>query len=109
VAPLFEQRCKALEMRIEQRRAVREATAKQGLPRLFMLEEEYMLRLDEAELEFTRRLAAEIGAGELDGQDEWASWFQAGATGHPFPLPGDNPGDEDRHEHHHDASRGDER
>jgi DNA-binding PadR family transcriptional regulator len=76
--PLLEQRCEALELRIEQNRALHDAAMKRGLPRLFILEDEYVQGLLETELDFTRRLAADIRSGDLAGLDEWQSWYQDG-------------------------------
>jgi DNA-binding PadR family transcriptional regulator len=74
VVPLLEQRCLAIEMRIEQSRAIHEAALKRGLPRLFFIEDEYIQALAEAELEFTRRLVADLRSGDLDGLDAWRRW-----------------------------------
>lgn len=77
---LLRQRCDALEVRLEQERAVREAMAKRGLPRLFALEGEYQSALLEAELEFTRALVADIESGALTGLDEWRGWHETTDT-----------------------------
>jgi DNA-binding PadR family transcriptional regulator len=76
VIPLLDQRCIALEMRLEQSRALHDAAVKRGLPRLFFVEDEYMNALNEAELAFTQRLVDDIRTGELDGLAEWQRWHQ---------------------------------
>jgi hypothetical protein len=88
--PLLEQRCLALEMRIEQNRALHETAVKRGLPRLFVIEDEYMQALLDAELTFTRQLVADIRSGDLSGLDEWQSWHDSGGQQAPaftFPVP----------------------
>jgi DNA-binding PadR family transcriptional regulator len=89
-APLLRQRCDALEVRLDQMEGVHEGAAKRGLPRLFMVEDEYLLALLRAELDFTRTLADDIEAGTIGGLDEWRSWYAAGADAPPSP---DTPGD----------------
>jgi DNA-binding PadR family transcriptional regulator len=74
VLPLLEQRCIAIEMRIEQARALHEAALKRGLPRLFFIEDEYIQALAETELAFTRKLIADMRSGDLDGLDAWRQW-----------------------------------
>ena len=73
--PLLRQRCDALEVRIDQLEAVHEGVAKRGLPRLFVIESEYVLALTRAELDFTRLLADDIEAGTIAGLDDWRSWY----------------------------------
>ena len=85
VMPLLEQRCLALELRIEQSRALNEAAIKRGLPRLFFIEDEYVNALVETELEFTRRLLADIRSGDLDGLAQWQQWHDALQSGGPPP------------------------
>jgi DNA-binding PadR family transcriptional regulator len=76
--PLLRQRCQALEARLDQMDAARGTAEKQGLPRLFVIENEYQAALAQTELEFTRRLVADIESGELTGLDEWRSWYEPG-------------------------------
>lgn len=92
VVPLLEQRCLALELRIEQSRALHDAAVKRGLPRLFVIEDEYVQALAEADLTFARRLLDDMRAGDLEGLAEWREWHDAG--GPPFPdvtFPGAGP------------------
>jgi DNA-binding PadR family transcriptional regulator len=99
---LLRQRCDAIEMSLEQSQAVHAAMEKRGLPRLFSLESEYMVAVQQAELEFTRLLVADIESGELSGLDVWRRWHDGGPGWSP---PGDDdPGDDDRG----DDDRGDD-
>ena len=45
-----------------------------GLPRLFVIEGEYMLALGEAELEYVRGLVTDIEEGTLEGLDAWRTF-----------------------------------
>jgi len=83
VVPLLRQRCDTLDMKLDQREAVREGMAKRGLPRLFALEDEYQEALLRAELEFTRLLVADIEAGTIEGLDMWRSWHTPAADAPP--------------------------
>ena len=75
---LLRQRCDAIEMSLEQSQAVHVAMEKRGLPRLFALESEYMVALQQADLEFTRLLIADIESGQLSGLEEWRQWHEGG-------------------------------
>jgi DNA-binding PadR family transcriptional regulator len=77
-AHLLEQRCTRLETEIVQARAVGDMLAVRSLPRLFLIEGEYRLRLKEAELEWVRALAADIAGGTLQGIEEWRRFHQEG-------------------------------
>jgi DNA-binding PadR family transcriptional regulator len=93
VVPLLDQRCLALEMRIEQSRAVNETAMKRGLPAIFFIEDDYVRRLLEAELDFTRQLADDIRTGAIDGIADWEAWHAGGGgawsevTGTPRAAP----------------------
>jgi DNA-binding PadR family transcriptional regulator len=71
VVALLEQRCQALELRAAQSQSVRELLAKRSFPRLFTIEAEYRWALEAAELDWTRRLIADIRSGSLDGLELW--------------------------------------
>jgi len=73
--PLLRQRCDALDLRLDQLEAAGEGAEKRGIPRLFMVENDYQIALLRTEVEFTRQLVAEIESGEMDGLDEWRSWY----------------------------------
>ena len=49
-----------------------------GLPRLFSVEGQFRIALLEAELDFARRLAADIESGALDGTDWWRAVHRGG-------------------------------
>jgi DNA-binding PadR family transcriptional regulator len=78
VPALLVQRCEALEIQVDQARAVLDAMAKRGLARLFAIESEYQIAITEAELAFTRALVDDIESGTLSGLDQWRSWHEGG-------------------------------
>jgi DNA-binding PadR family transcriptional regulator len=80
VAAMLTQRIKTLEMRLVQRRAVMKSATDDGLPRLFLLEDEYQACLLEAELEFVRRLIKDIESGELVGVEMWRAFHTPNET-----------------------------
>jgi DNA-binding PadR family transcriptional regulator len=94
VIPLLHERCQSIEWSIEQRRATHEALQKRGLPRAFWVESEYVAALAQAELDFTRRLVADLESGDMEGIEEWRSWHAGG----PPPSAGgaDDKGGQDR-------------
>ena len=71
-------RCTRLEGELGRRRAVRDEIDRHGVPRLFVVEFEYMTALVEAELAWTRGLVADIESGALQGMEMWRG-FHAGA------------------------------
>jgi DNA-binding PadR family transcriptional regulator len=73
VAELLDERALRLEFELAQAAAARELVAKQGLPRLFWIEDEFRMRLREAELSYVRELIDAIRSGTLDGLDWWRS------------------------------------
>jgi DNA-binding PadR family transcriptional regulator len=83
VPELLRQRCAALEIAIEQIEAAIDSSLKRGLPRLFIVEEDYKVALMRRELEFTRDLADEIDAGTLAGLEMWHSWYEDAAAPSP--------------------------
>jgi DNA-binding PadR family transcriptional regulator len=64
---LLEQRCERLETDIAQAHAVGAMLAERKLPRLFLIESEYRLRLKQAELDWVRALVADVKEGTLQG------------------------------------------
>jgi hypothetical protein len=81
VGPLLDERAERLEYELVQGDAIHDLAEKQGVPRLFLVEYEYRRAMRVAELEWVRRLAAEINAGVLPGVAEWRA-FHDGAD--PF-------------------------
>jgi DNA-binding PadR family transcriptional regulator len=57
--------------------AQRHALSVEGLPRLYLLEHDYVTALLEAEVAFVARLIRDIELGELDGIDEWRAFHRA--------------------------------
>jgi DNA-binding PadR family transcriptional regulator len=78
---VLRQRCLSLQLEIVATRSMIQLMAEHRLPRLFYVEEEYRLALREAELEWTRTLAAEIADGGLSGTKEWAAAYASGNPG----------------------------
>jgi DNA-binding PadR family transcriptional regulator len=74
VVALLTQRVQALEMEQARARGLRRTAEDQGLPRLFMLEDEFMGRLLETELDWIRELIKDIETGALNGIDVWKGW-----------------------------------
>ena len=73
---LLTQRARALEVQLAQHHSVRHAVEGDGLPRLFLLEDEYVTHLLEAELDWVRRLVKDMETGALDGLDLWRSFSE---------------------------------
>jgi DNA-binding PadR family transcriptional regulator len=68
---LLDERAARLEEAIGGMRRLLAEHAAQGLPRLFMMENEYELAMFEAELSWVRGFAREIRGGEMPGLDMW--------------------------------------
>jgi DNA-binding PadR family transcriptional regulator len=71
VRSLLEERCRRLEVEIEQYRNLRKLVSSERVPRLFWIESEYRVALREAELNFTRGLIADLANGSLEGMERW--------------------------------------
>ena len=71
----LKERCVNLEWAIARHASVRRTAVELGLPRIFVLEDEYVGALMEAELEWTRRLVEDIESGELEGLEQWRGFF----------------------------------
>jgi DNA-binding PadR family transcriptional regulator len=77
---LLEERCRRLELEIEQYNALRKVVGdSKQLPRLFLIESEYRMTLREAELSWTRKLIADIAAGTLEGIEQWRKFHEQAA------------------------------
>ena len=85
VAALLRERCQRLAVEVAQAHGARELVQKQGLPRLFWVENEFRDVLREVELAFVERLIREIEDGTLDGLAWWTAVHEAGEG--PVPLP----------------------
>jgi DNA-binding PadR family transcriptional regulator len=77
---LLTQRTRALEVKLAQHRGLQRMVEDRGLPRLFLLEEEYMAHLLEAELHWVRLVIKDIESGALDGLEQWRSWTSGDHT-----------------------------
>jgi hypothetical protein len=78
-------RCDRLGQELCRRRDDRARVDQLGLPRLFVVEHEYMTALVEAELAWTRALLADIEAGSLDGIELWRG-FHGDPDAPPCPY-----------------------
>ena len=78
VVTLLQTRIRILEKEIAEVRVLLDASSKAGLPRLLLIEGEYHLALRETELAWVRRLASELEAGTLEGQDGWRHFYETG-------------------------------
>ncbi len=84
---LLRQRALALEIKLRRSEATHALARDHGLPRLFMLEDEYAQTLLRAELEFVHGLVADFENGKLEGLDEWRGWYaHDGAPRQWFPT-----------------------
>jgi DNA-binding PadR family transcriptional regulator len=73
---LLRERARRLEEEVEEMRSAMAATVKQGVARLFLIENEHELVLREAELSWVRGLVREIEAGTLDGLSGWEAFHR---------------------------------
>jgi DNA-binding PadR family transcriptional regulator len=83
---LLNERAQSITMRLAQMRGVHRAAGDMGLPRLFLLEDEYVETLLEAELDWVRRIAKEIESGALEGLDMWRTWSETDYRGFTPPA-----------------------
>jgi DNA-binding PadR family transcriptional regulator len=60
-----------------------ELVERRGLPRLFLVEADYAVKMREAELDYVKQLIAEIASGELGGLE----WWRTIHTGDPADAP----------------------
>ena len=78
VTRLLQVRRTRLEVELIGGKAVREEMTRQGLPELFVIEDEYVQAIRRAELEFVDRLIARIKDGSLGGVDVWRQAHETG-------------------------------
>ncbi len=76
-AALLTQRCVHIEMNIVQERSLLQLAAQHGVPRLNLIEGEYLLAMHEAELAWTRQFAETIRSGNVEGIAEWTAYHRA--------------------------------
>jgi len=78
VSDLLRERALRLEVDLAQANGSRALVEKQGLPRLFWVEEEFRNALRETELTYVQRLIRDIEEGTLEGLDFWHAVHGAG-------------------------------
>lgn len=81
VQSLLEERCRRLEVEIEQYRNLRKLVSSERVPRLFWIESEYRVTLREAELNWTRGLIADLANGSLEGMERWLEFHRSKESG----------------------------
>ncbi len=69
------ERHETLRREVVASQAARQSATSEGLPRLFILEAEYVGMLREAEMEWVEALIKDIEDGSLDGLEYWRSWY----------------------------------
>ena len=79
VVTLLALRCDFLEREISQGRSLLQLAVQKEVRRLNLIEGEYLLAMQEAELAWTRQFADAIRSGTLDGVAEWAAFHRTAA------------------------------
>jgi DNA-binding PadR family transcriptional regulator len=93
VVDLLHRRIDGLELEVLRLESILDATARNGVPRMFLVEMDYERALVEADLAFTSALAADIESGALDGVDQWHGFHDGSYLG-PLPDPTTNKDDD---------------
>jgi len=78
VLNLLRTRIRLLQKEIAQARTMIDTAHDARLPRLLLIEGEYHVAMREAELSWVQRLADELEAGTLEGQDGWRHVYETG-------------------------------
>ena len=78
VLGLLRTRIRLLQKEIAQARTMIDTAHSARLPRLLLIEGEYQVAMREAELSWVQRLADELEAGTLEGQDGWRHVYETG-------------------------------
>jgi hypothetical protein len=74
---LLEERCRRLELEMEQYKAFRKVLRdSKQVPRLYLIESEYRMALRETELNWTRQLIKDIATGALEGMEQWKKFHE---------------------------------
>jgi DNA-binding PadR family transcriptional regulator len=73
---LLRERAHKLELDLVAGEARRELAAKQEVPRLYVIEDEYRHALRQAELAYINGLVADIEHGTLDGLEQWRAFHK---------------------------------
>jgi DNA-binding PadR family transcriptional regulator len=82
-ATLLAHRAHSLEIELARIESTINVIAAEGIPRLFLVEVELERALRQAELEFTRKLHADITSGSIDGYDDWLAFHGRSAPDAP--------------------------
>ena len=78
VLDLLRTRIRLLQKEIAHARTMIDTAHSARLPRLLLIEGEYHVAMREAELSWVQRLADELEAGTLEGQDGWRHVYETG-------------------------------
>jgi len=78
VTELLHTRIRLLEKEIARDQIMLETAHNARLPRLLLIEGEYHVAMRKAELAWVQRLAGELEAGTLEGQDGWRHVYETG-------------------------------
>ena len=78
VLDLLRTRIRLLQKEIARARTMIDTAHSARLPRLLLIEGEYQVAMREAELSWVQRLADELEAGTLEGQDGWRHVYETG-------------------------------
>lgn len=78
VVDLLRRRCDMIEIELAKFASIDALGDKLKLPRLFLIDFDYVRMLRTVELEWVRALADDIEAGGIDGIEQWRAWH-AGA------------------------------
>ena len=84
-AQLLELRLLAIESQLDADRDLLARSAAE-VPRLFLLESEYLQAIRAAEAAWIRSLLAELADGTLPGLDGWRQWHETGGTPPGWPV-----------------------
>ncbi|MGH3322378.1 MAG: helix-turn-helix transcriptional regulator [Streptosporangiaceae bacterium] len=83
VAKLLEGRAARVAERMEMYRSRMAETTDQGVAEIFLVEDDYRLALDRAELEWLRGLVAALRAGTITGVRGWREYHEGGREARP--------------------------
>jgi DNA-binding PadR family transcriptional regulator len=78
VVPLLRERVRALEAELVMSIALRDSVVSAEVPRLFLIEHEYLEARLRAEIDFVRAFVADIESNDLDGLEFWRLFHSAG-------------------------------
>jgi DNA-binding PadR family transcriptional regulator len=76
-AELLDERARALEVNVAALRGVLGALDDK-LPRIFLIETEYQLHMNQAQAAWVRGLLKELAEGTVGGAEQWRAWHETG-------------------------------